>query len=152
LPNGKSDTSISFRCCFANGRPITEMARRMAQNKWFNAVYQPPQRNHMILANSERQPWEEERLIALLPNGNKMNPAILKHWIPNGMPIMLAHKNSPPITYPNALKKPPKITQIILPVKFMSCKKKDVMSLEWCNDLKAVLPFVLLICTYCFVI
>lgn len=97
LPNGINDISSNLRCCLAKGIPMIVMASNTAQKRWFNAVYIPPQKIQIILANRLRHPDALAVLTTLFPKGNNMRAANLKHWIPKGIPIIVMHSTSPPM-------------------------------------------------------
>lgn len=93
-----------------NNTPITRCTKK---------VYHPPQMIQMRLHNAGRQPVICVSLTTRLPKGINTSPANLKHCKPHGMPTMVIHKRNPPIIYPNAANKPPNISQMRLPNKFM---------------------------------
>ena len=91
-----------------------------AKTKCIQAVYKPPVTIQIILNKRERQPPEEDAVTTFFPNGNNVNKPILKHRIPNGIPMIVMQKTKPITKYPRAETKPPKINQIILPIIFMN--------------------------------
>lgn len=50
-----------------------------------------------------------------LPNGQKLNPASLKHCRPIGIPTIVMHQSTPAKSQAKPPAKPPKINQIIFP-------------------------------------
>lgn len=67
----------------------------------------------------DRQPTLDEVSVILTPNGAKPTIANLKHCMPNGMPTMVKHKTNPPKIYWKKINMPPKIIQMILPIKLI---------------------------------
>ncbi len=101
------------------------MLNKKPNNKCSKAVYNPPENNQIILKMTDKQPVLLLSLTTLLPNGINTIKPILKHCKPKGIPIMVQHKIKPPKKYPKADIKPPNISQIILPSKFIKwcCEK-----------------------------
>ena len=79
----------------------------------------PPQQIQMMFIMVERQPVFDELSVIFTPNGAKPTIANLKHWIPNGIPMIVRQRINPPIMYSKKIKIPPKIIQMILPKKFI---------------------------------
>ena len=67
----------------------------------------------------DRQPVFEDVSVILTPKGAKPTIANLKHCMPKGIPTIVKHKTSPPKIYWKKIKIPPKIIQMILPMKLM---------------------------------
>ena len=80
--------------------PIMVMNSSAPNTTCTNAVYNPPVKIQIILNNRDRQPPLLSELTTFLPKGHKTRPAILKHCIPNGIPIMVTHNTNPPKTSP----------------------------------------------------
>ena len=93
----------------------------MPKNRCVSAIHKPPNINQMIFITVDRQPVFEDVSVILTPNGARPTKANLKHCIPNGIPTMVKHKIRPPIIYSKNINIPPKMIQIILPIKFMLC-------------------------------
>ena len=53
-------------------------------------------------------------------NGVNTSFASLKHWVPNGIPIIVIHNNNPRKKYPIAAHNPININQIIFPIVFIT--------------------------------
>jgi hypothetical protein len=73
----------------------------------------------MIFITVDKQPVLEEVSVILTPKGARPTKANLKHCIPNGIPTMVRHRIRPPIIYSKKINIPPKMIQMILPIKFM---------------------------------
>lgn len=119
LPNGISEISKSLKCCFPNGMPMMVRQSKNPKKRCVSAVHQPPQIIQITLAGNVKQPRSSELLTTFWPKGQNIRMASLKHCRPNGMPIMVQHNATPPTTYPIAEIKPPNMSQIMLPMKFI---------------------------------
>lgn len=67
----------------------------------------------------DRQPTFDEVSVIFTPKGAKPTMANLKHCIPNGIPTMVRQSTKPPKIYWKKINIPPKITQIMFPIKLM---------------------------------
>lgn len=76
--------------------PIMVMDKVIPMIRCMNAVYNPPHSNHTRLNKTEMQPVLLPSLITLRPNGHSTNSASLKHCNPQGIPMMVIHKTTPP--------------------------------------------------------
>jgi len=101
--------------------PITVRQRRIPKNKWVRAIQNPPKNSQMMFMMVERQPVLEEVSVMRTPKGARPTNANLKHWSPKGIPTMVRHRIRPPKIYSRKMKKPPKMIQMILPIKFIVC-------------------------------
>lgn len=119
FPKGANVSSTNFKCCLPNGIPMMVINNNAAKTRCTTAVYNPPVKIQMILNNKLRQLPDEGFVTTFFPNGKSSSIPILKHCMPNGMPIMVIQKTKPVIKYPNAEKKPPQISQIKLPIAFI---------------------------------
>ena len=90
-----------------------------AKTRCTAAVYNPPVKIQIILNSKLRQLPDEDFVTTFFPNGKSSSIPILKHCMPNGMPIIVTQKTKPVIKYPNAARKPPQISHIKLPIAFM---------------------------------
>ena len=90
-----------------------------AKTRCTAAVYKPPVKIQMMLNNKLKQLPDDGLVTTFFPNGKSSSIPILKHCMPNGIPIMVTQKTNPIIKYPNAEKKPPQTSQIKLPIAFM---------------------------------
>lgn len=79
FPKGINEISISLKCCLAKGIPTTVKNKRIPMTKCPMAIQSPPQRIQIILNNKDKGPFAVSLFIAIRPNGQRTNPAILKH-------------------------------------------------------------------------
>ena len=80
----------------------------------------PPKISQMMFIMVDKQPTFDEVSVIFTPKGANPTMANLKHWIPKGMPTIVRHSTNPPKIYCKKIKIPPKITQIILPIKLIT--------------------------------
>lgn len=85
----------------------------------------PPKISQMIFMMVDKQPIFDEVSVILTPKGAKPTIANLKHCIPNGMPTIVKHKTNPPKIYWKKINIPPKIIQMMLPIKLMVLRVAD---------------------------
>jgi hypothetical protein len=121
FPKGVKARFISLKCCLPKGIPIMVMQKRRPKNKWVKAIQKPPKTIQMMFIMVERHPVLEEVSVIFTPNGANPTIANLKHCSPKGMPMMVRQRIKPPIIYSKKINIPPKMIQIILPIKFMMC-------------------------------
>ena len=74
----------------------------------------------------DKQPVLEDVSVILTPKGARPTIANLKHCMPNGMPTIVKQSTNPPKIYWKKIKMPPKITQIMLPIKLIMHLRFDV--------------------------
>ena len=99
--------------------PTMVMQNNKPKNKWVKAIQKPPQTNQRMFIIVDKQPVLDEVSVIFTPNGAKPTIANLKHWIPKGIPTMVRQRIKPPRMYSKKIKMPPKMTQIMLPKKFI---------------------------------
>ena len=95
MPKGANVNSTNFKCCLPNGMPIMVIKSNAAKTRWMQAVYKPPVTIHIRLNKSVRQPPDDDVVTTFFPNGKSTSMPILKHWIPNGIPIIVMQKTKP---------------------------------------------------------
>ena len=108
-----------MKCWRPQGIPTMETQSRIPKKRCVSTTQKPPKINQITFIIVVRQPVLGEVSVILTPKGARPTIANLKHCIPNGIPIMVRHKNKPPMIYPKKMNSPPKIIQIILPNKFI---------------------------------
>ena len=123
FPNGAKDKLISLKCCFAKGRPMMVMASKIPKMRCVSAIQIPPKNIQIMLKTVDKQPLSPGTSRTSRPNGMSVNMPILKHWIPNGIPMIVAQRINPARKYSTATKRPPKISQMIFPIRFIGCHK-----------------------------
>ena len=121
LPNGESARSASLRCWIANGMPMMVTAYPAARVMWLAKIQMPATISQTMLAIRPRAPPPAlERSCSMsFPKGRRPRPAILKHWMPKGMPTTVRQRISPPHMYWSQMKKPPKTTQMTFRIRLM---------------------------------
>jgi hypothetical protein len=97
------------------------MQNKIPKKRWVRAIQKPPNINQMIFITVDKQPVLEDVSVILTPKGARPTKANLKHCIPNGIPTIVRHRIRPPIIYSKKINIPPKMIQMILPIKFMLC-------------------------------
>jgi hypothetical protein len=132
LPNGDSAIAVSLKCCRPNGIPIIVIQRREPNIAWVIAIHKPPQRSHIIFIMTYRQPEALECTTVSRPNGHNESDAIFSVWIPKGMPTIVIIRIRLPIKYSIAMIKPPNISQMRFPKKFITHKYLFSPELEFC--------------------
>ena len=96
------------------------MQNNRPRTKWVSTIQNPPKINQMMFMIVERQPILELVSVILIPKGAKPTTANLKHCMPKGIPTIVRQSTNPPKIYWKKIKIPPKITQMILPIRFVS--------------------------------
>lgn len=119
FPNGENARFINLKCCLPNGIPTIVIHNRMPKNRCVSAIQKPPNISQMIFIMVDKQPVLEEVSVILTPKGARPTNANLKHCSPNGIPTIVRQRIRPPIIYSKKMNIPPKIIQIMLPIKFM---------------------------------
>lgn len=119
MPNGENARFISLKCCLPNGMPIMVIQNNKPKNKCVSTIQKPPKISQITFIIVERQPVFEEVSVILNPKGASPTTANLKHCMPKGIPTMVRHRISPPKMYWKKINIPPKMIQIMLPIKFM---------------------------------
>lgn len=99
--------------------PTIVIQKSKPKSRWVNTIQKPPNISQMMFIMVDKHPVLEEVSLILTPKGARPTIANLKHCIPNGIPIIVKHKIKPPIIYSKKINIPPKITQMILPIKFI---------------------------------
>lgn len=105
------------------------------KNRCVKAIQKPSQTIQIIFIMVERQPVFDDVSVIFTPKGAKPTIANLKHWIPKGIPTMVKQRIKPPIIYSKNINIPPKIIQMILPIKFINAfnlrlAEIDIVTLE----------------------
>ena len=108
-----------MKCCRPNGMPTIVMQNRIPKKRCVSAIQRPPNINQIIFIMVDKQPVLEEVSVILTPKGARPTKANLKHCSPNGIPTMVRQRIRPPIIYSKKMNIPPKMIQIMLPIKFM---------------------------------
>ena len=80
-------------------------------NIYPKAISQPNKISQIILATG----CESKSVRTFFPNGNTERAAILKHWSPNGIPMIVMHHKTPVIIHATNDNNHTKINQIIFP-------------------------------------
>lgn len=109
------------------------IANKIPKIKCVSAIQIPPRKIQIILKIVDKQPVCPGTSRTSRPNGIKVKIPILKHWIPKGMPIMVQQRTNPAIKYSMATINPPKISQIILPIKFIANSKEVVFKADYAH-------------------
>ena len=86
---------------------------------WVIHIHTPPTKNQMTFISRLRHPCCCSFSLTWEPKGHRARMPSLKLCNPNGMPIMVIIKASPPIRYSMAICSPPKITQMMFPSVFI---------------------------------
>ena len=107
------------------------MQNKMPNNKCVSAIQKPPQTSQRIFMMVDRQPVLDEVSVILTPNGANPTMANLKHWMPKGIPTMVKHKTNPPKIYWKKINMPPKITQMMLPMKLMVLRLGNCLNVTY---------------------
>lgn len=97
LPNGVSATAISLKCCMPNGMPIIVMHNITPKNRCSSIIHTPPQKNHNTFINRDKHPLFVADFTVVEPKGHRESIPSLKHCMPNGIPIIVIIRISPPI-------------------------------------------------------
>ena len=111
-PNGIRASFASLNCCKPKGIPITVMQSKSPIVKCSNARGRPDTSSHIIFIKNEHAP---PPYIICFPKGKKLSDASLKHWIPTGIPIIVAHQRHPARHQLKPLIAPPQTNQIKFP-------------------------------------
>ena len=115
-PNGIRANLASLKCCMANGIPIIVTHNNRPHIKCPTASSMPQTSIHIIFPNAPITPNPPG--VISRPNGQKTNPAILKHWTPKGMPMMVTQSRRPIIAHISDIIIPPRINQSKFPISF----------------------------------
>jgi hypothetical protein len=94
------------------------MQKIAAMKIWFRAMTNPSGSHKMLNKQSQQQQappltHNTPSLLTSLSNGSRLNEAILKHCLPNGIPMMVRHSTNPTNHHNKAEKKPPSTNQTI---------------------------------------
>jgi hypothetical protein len=84
------------------------------------AIHKPPQSSHIIFIIIYKQPDARVCTIVSLPNGHKESDAIFRVCNPKGIPTIVIISIRLPMKYSIAIIKPPKISQMRFPKKFIT--------------------------------
>ena len=84
-----------FTDCQANGMPMIVMHSTSAVVTLARKMPQPNSTSQMMLNTISRNPSDPLSETISLPNGQRANPASLKAWMPNGIPMMVMHMIRP---------------------------------------------------------
>jgi hypothetical protein len=95
------------------------------------AIQKPANTSQIILSRKEITGMDPPLDRTDFPNGARVAIPILKHCIPQGMPMMVRQSTNPPQMYPRQASKPPKIIQITFPIRLMV---SDLHSLKFETD------------------
>src|SRR5210317_853477 len=95
-PNGSSASRVIFRCCAAIGSPMIVMANSSAMTRWKTASSRPGRIIQMMFMITATAPPGGSFSRISWPKGISARPASLKHWMPNGIPMMVMHNRMPP--------------------------------------------------------
>ena len=120
IPNGNNEVFAIVKCFIPNGIPTIVMQNINPQTICTNAISHQPSNIQIILPTKERQPGSPGAKFISLPKGQNAYVPIFINCTPNGIPIIVMQKTSPDIQYIRAVNNPPKISQIILPKKFIT--------------------------------
>ena len=96
------------------------IANKIPKIKCVSAIQIPPMKIQIKLKIVDKQPVCPGTSRTSLPKGISVNIPILKHWIPKGIPIIVQQRTKPAIKYSSATTNPPKMSQIMLPIKFIA--------------------------------
>ena len=110
-------TWANLKCCLPKGMPTIVMQKRSPTIRWATASSTPEIQIQRIFKSKDIAP---PLFPTVLPKGNMATPAILKHWIPSGMPMIVIHQRIPAIIQPRPRRKPPNKNQIRFPIKLIS--------------------------------
>ena len=95
------------------------MQNSMPSPRWVSTIQNPPNTSQIRFITVERQPTGLDVSLIFTPKGANPTIANLKHWMPNGIPTIVKQRIIPPKMYSKKMNNPPKITQIMLPIKLM---------------------------------
>ena len=110
-------TWVNLKCCLPKGMPTIVMQKRRPIIRWATASSTPEIQIQRMFKSKDMAP---PLFATFLPKGNMATPAILKHWIPSGMPMIVMHQRIPAIIQPSPRRKPPNKNQIRFPIKLIS--------------------------------
>jgi hypothetical protein len=119
FPNGVNARFINLKCCIPNGIPTIVIQKSKPKIRCVSEIQTPPHTSHRIFMIVDRQPVFEDVSVIFTPKGASATNAHLKHCSPNGIPTMVRHKIKPPIRYSRNTNIPPKIIQMMLPIRFI---------------------------------
>jgi len=114
-PNGNNDKDANLKHCFPKGIPIIVMCKIIPTIKYPTAISQPNKISHKTLAIG----CESKLVWIVFPKGKSEKDAILKHWTPNGIPIMVIHHNKPNIIHNTNDNSPTMTNQRTFPNNFI---------------------------------
>ena len=87
---------------------------------WVIAIHNPPVRSHIMFIITYRHPEALDCTTVSRPKGHNDNEAIFNVWRPKGMPTMVIIRKILPMKYSIAIIRPPKISQMRFPKKFIT--------------------------------
>ena len=87
---------------------------RSPRPKWETATAQPTTKIHITLKINPVAPNLPGFIV--LPKGKRDTQEIFKHWMPNGIPMIVTQINKPEKNQIRAGKNPPNTIQMILPI------------------------------------
>ena len=87
---------------------------------WVSQIQMPPTKNHRTFMNMFRQPGWGSLRVMWDPKGHRARMPSFMLCRPKGMPMMVIMRVSPPRKYSMAISRPPKRTQMMLPMVFMA--------------------------------
>lgn len=116
-PKGKRLSEASLKNCFPKGIPTIVTHQISPQTSALKAISQP---NTAIQTMFIRVlPNLKSGLVISFLKGKAQSPAILKHWIPNGIPTIVIQRIIPAKTHSHQRRNPPKRNQRIFPKVFI---------------------------------
>lgn len=80
----------------------------------------PPIKNHNTFMKRFKHPCCGSIFLTLEPNGHKASMPNLKTCKPKGMPMIVIISPTAPIRYSMEIANPPKTTQMMLPISFIT--------------------------------
>ena len=112
MPKGISASFAILKHCIPNGIPIIVQHKRIPFIVAETASGMPLSTIHKIFARNETvlPPY-----CTSLPNGKKQDDAILKHWHPIGIPIIVIHHSIPHKLQQSPCHNPPNKNHIKFP-------------------------------------
>jgi hypothetical protein len=111
--------AVSLKCWRPKGIPIIVMQRIIPKMACVIAIHNPPVRSQIMFIIIYRHPEALECTLVSLPNGQIASEAILRVWIPKGIPIIVIIRIILPIKYSAAIIMPPKISHTKFPNIFI---------------------------------